>query len=219
MIRVLVVDDQPFFREGLVALLDLEHDIEVVGQATDGHEASSQATALQPDVILMDIRMPNCNGVNATQEILNAYPWMRILILTTFDEDEYVWESLKSGAAGYILKNTPSTQVADAVRTLHRGHSQLGPTIAPRVFANMQPQAVALNRPVLNLNEREMEILQLLGKGQTNREISKMLHITEGTVRNYVSKIFGELNVRDRTQAALWAQKYLSNDDEIGRHS
>jgi DNA-binding NarL/FixJ family response regulator len=212
MIRVLVVDDQSFFREGLVALLKLEPDIEVLGQAVDGRAAIAQTAALQPHVILMDIRMPNCDGVTATREILHTYPWIRILVLTTFDEDEYVWESLKAGAAGYILKNTPSSQVADAVRTLHRGHSQLGPTIAPKLFAKMQVQPVPLNPPHLKLSEQEMKVLKLLGQGRTNREIAKVLHITEGTIRNYISRILSELDVNDRTQAALWAQKYLSND-------
>jgi DNA-binding NarL/FixJ family response regulator len=211
MIRVLVVDDQSFFREGLATLLDLEIDLNVVGQAIDGRAAISQAIALQPDVILMDIRMPNCDGVTATREILHIYPWMRILVLTTFDEDEYVWESLKAGAAGYILKNTPSSQVADAVRTLYRGHSQLGPTIAPKLFAKMQAQLTPAEPPRLNLSERELEVLRLLGRGKTNREIAQTLHITEGTVRNYISHILSELGVGDRTQAALWAQKHLSD--------
>jgi DNA-binding NarL/FixJ family response regulator len=210
MIRVLVVDDQSFFREGLVSLLALEPDIEVVGQAADGQAAIVQTIERQPDVILMDIRMPHCDGVTATREILRSYPWIRILVLTTFDEEAYVWESLKAGAMGYLLKNTPSAQVADAIRTLHRGHSQLGPTIAPKVFAHIQPQA-APTTPKLALSERELEVLKLLGQGKTNREIAKLLHITEGTVRNYISRILTELGVGDRTQAALWAQQNLSH--------
>lgn len=212
MIRVLVVDDQSFFREGLVSLLSLEADIAVVGQATNGKVAIAQTAALQPDVILMDIRMPDCDGVTATREILRSYPWIRILVLTTFDEDEFVWESLKAGAMGYLLKNTPSGQVADAIRTLHRGHSQLGPTIAPKVFAKIQPLPSTPIPPNLNLSDRELEILKLLGQGKTNREIAKLLHITEGTVRNYISRILTELDVGDRTQAALWAQQHFNQD-------
>ncbi|MEP0873864.1 response regulator transcription factor [Trichocoleus desertorum AS-A10] len=208
MIRVLVVDDQSFFREGLASLLSLEADIEVVGQAPDGRVAIDLTRTLQPDVILMDIRMPNCDGVTATREILRSYPWNRILVLTTFDEDEYVWELLQAGAIGYLLKNTPSGQVADAIRTIHKGHSQLGPTIAAKVFAQLQPPANAI--PVnLTLSERELDVLKLLGQGKTNREIAKTLHITEGTVRNYMSRILSELNVSDRTQAALWARENL----------
>ncbi|MDX2242267.1 MAG: response regulator transcription factor [Leptolyngbyaceae cyanobacterium bins.302] len=208
MIRVLVVDDQSFFREGLAALLSLEADIEVIGQAMDGRVAIDLTGKFQPDVILMDIRMPNCDGVIAIREILRSYPWIRILVLTTFDEDEYVWESLKAGATGYLLKNTPSGQVADAIRTIHKGHSQLGPTIAPKVFAKMQ-QPVSITPVDLALSERELDVLKLLGQGKTNREIAKTLHITEGTVRNYISRILSELNVSDRTQAALWANKHL----------
>ncbi|MBD2249637.1 response regulator transcription factor [Nostoc sp. FACHB-892] len=208
MIRVLVVDDQSFFREGLAALLSLEADIEVIGQAPDGRVAIDLTRKLQPDVILMDIRMPNCDGVTATREILRSYPWSRILVLTTFDEDEYVWELLQAGAIGYLLKNTPSGQVADAIRTIHKGHSQLGPTIAAKVFAQLQPPVSAA--PVnLMLSERELAVLKLLGQGKTNREIAKTLHITEGTVRNYISRILSELNVSDRTQAALWARENL----------
>lgn len=210
MIRVFVVDDQPFFREGLVSLLSLEADIEVVGQAVDGKVAIALTAELQPDVILMDIRMPVCDGVTATREILRTYPWMRILVLTTFEEDESIWESLKAGATGYLLKNTPSGQVADAVRTLYRGHSQLGPTIAPKVFARIQQQPATPTPPNLTLSERELEVLRLLGQGKTNREIAKTLHITEGTVRNYISRILSELGVGDRTQAALWAQQHLN---------
>ena len=208
MIRVLVVDDQSFFREGLASLLSLEADIEVVGQAVDGRAAIALTETLQPDVILMDIRMPVCDGVTATREILRSYPWMRILVLTTFDQDDYVWESFRAGATGYLLKNTPSGQVADAVRTLHRGHSQLGPTIAPKVFAKIQ-QPVNPHLVNLALSERELDVLKLLGQGKTNREIAKTLHITEGTVRNYISRILSELDVSDRTQAALWAHGNL----------
>jgi DNA-binding NarL/FixJ family response regulator len=204
MIRVLVVDDQSFFREGLVSLLSLEADIAVVGQAADGKVAIAQTAALQPDVILMDIRMPDCDGVTATREILRSYPWIRILVLTTFDEEAFVWESLKAGAMGYLLKNTPSGQVADAIRTLHRGHSQLGPTI---------PTPPTL--PNLTLSDREFEILKLLGQGKTNREIAKSLHITEGTVRNYISRILTELGVGDRTQAALWAQQHFNQHSTL----
>lgn len=208
MIRVLVVDDQSFFRAGLASLLALESDINVVGQAADGKEAIALAESLQPDVILMDIRMPLCDGVTATREILHRYPWVRILVLTTFDEDEYVWESLKAGATGYLLKNTPSGQVADAIRTLYRGHSQLGPTITSKVFGKIQQPSVTPTTSNLALSDRELDVLKLLGQGKTNREIAKTLYITEGTVRNYISRILSELGVSDRTQAALWAQQH-----------
>lgn len=208
MIRVLLVDDQPLFRQGLASLLSLETDLDIVGQAHHGQAAISLATQLQPDVILMDVRMPVCDGVEATREIHQRYPWMRILVLTTFDEDEYVLRSLQAGALGYLLKSTPSTQVAVAIRNLHQGYSQLGPTIAPKVFAQLSavPGVGRVEQP--NLSEREQEVLSLIAQGKNNREISQTLHLTEGTVKNHVTRILNQLGLRDRTQAALWAQRH-----------
>lgn len=208
MIRLLLVDDQSLFRQGLASLLSLEEDLEVIGQANQGQEAITLAEQLQPDVILMDVRMPICDGVVATHEIHQRFPWIRILVLTTFDEDEYIWKSLQAGALGYLLKSTPSAQLADAIRTLYQGYSQLGPTIAPKVFAQ-------LNSPPLTKNyhqqfsERELEILMLIGKGNNNREIAQKLYLTEGTVKNYVSQILARLGLRDRTQVALWVKQNL----------
>jgi DNA-binding NarL/FixJ family response regulator len=211
MIRLLLVDDQPLFRQGLSSLLSLEEDLEIVGEANHGKEAISLAEELQPEVILMDVRMPGCDGVEATHEIHQRYPWIRIMVLTTFDEDEYIRQSLQAGALGYILKSTPSVQVAAAIRTLHQGYSQLGPTIAPKVFAQ-------LNSPIVNkranyqhkFSGRELEILTLIGQGKNNREIAHALYLTEGTIKNYITQILGNLEVRDRTQAALWAKQNLS---------
>jgi DNA-binding NarL/FixJ family response regulator len=216
MIKVLLVDDQALFRQGLAALLSLEADIEVVGQANNGQEAIALAEALQPDVILMDVRMPVCDGVTATQAIHERYPWVRILVLTTFDEDEYISRSLQAGALGYLLKNTPSAHLAAAIRTLAQGHSQLGPTIAAKVFSQMHlpipksSPAKAVPEPMPDLTEREREVLQLLAAGHSNREIAQLLHLSEGTVKNHVTRILGQLGLRDRTQAALWAQKNLA---------
>ncbi|MBD2020920.1 response regulator transcription factor [Leptolyngbya sp. FACHB-36] len=207
-IRLLLVDDQSLFRQGLASLLALEDDLEVVGQANQGREAIALTEQLQPDVILMDVRMPICDGVVATREIHQRYPWIRILVLTTFDEDEYIWKSLQAGALGYLLKSTPSRQLADAIRTLHQGYSQLGPTIAPKVFSHIHlPTAKPGDYP--SLSDREREVLTLLGQGKNNREIAQALHLTEGTVKNHISRILGQLGLRDRTQAALWAQQHL----------
>lgn len=208
MIRLLLVDDQPLFRQGLASLLSVEDDLEVVGQANHGNEAIALTDQLQPDVILMDVRMPVCDGVVATHEIHQRYPWIKILILTTFDEDEYIWRSLQAGALGYLLKSTPAKAVASAIRTLAQGHSQLGPTIAPKVFAQINPPAAKKDYQHL-LSEREIEVLKLLSQGNNNQEIAQALHLTEGTVKNHITRILGQLGVRDRTQAALWAQKYL----------
>jgi DNA-binding NarL/FixJ family response regulator len=217
MIRVLLVDDQPLFRQGLADLLALNEDLEIVGEANHGEEAIASATLLQPDVILMDIRMPVCDGVEATRVIHQTYPWIKIMVLTTFDEDEYIWRSLQAGALGYILKSTPSPQVANAIRTLYLGHSQLGPTIASKVFERLQPPASS--EPTLlpeadslleRLNHRELEILQHMRHGRNNREIAERLHLSEGTIKNYITTLLSKLNLRDRTQAALWAQQQLS---------
>jgi DNA-binding NarL/FixJ family response regulator len=208
MIRILLVDDQDLFRQGLAALLDLEEDLSIVAQANNGQVAIEQASLTQPDVILMDIRMPVCDGVTATQEIHQRFPWMRILVLTTFDEDEYIWQSLQAGASGYLLKSTPSAQLATAIRTLHQGHSQLGPTIASKVFAQINQPAGPIDINY-RFSDRESEILALLGKGLNNREIAQQLYLTEGTVKNHISRILAEMEMRDRTQVALWAQKNL----------
>jgi DNA-binding NarL/FixJ family response regulator len=208
MIRVLLVDDQDLFRQGLAALLGLEEDLEIVGQACNGEEAIAQATETQPDVILMDVRMPVCDGVTATQAIHERFPWIKVLVLTTFDEDEYIWRSLQAGALGYLLKSTPSSQLANAIRTLYQGHSQLGPSIASKVFAQMQGNTVVTTvESSHHFTDREREIVELLGQGLNNKEIAQHLYLTEGTVKNHISRILAELGMRDRTQAALWAQR------------
>lgn len=207
MIKILLADDQILFRQGLVSLLALEDDLELVGQADNGLEAIALTEQLQPDVILMDIRMPICDGVVATREIHHRYPAIRILVLTTFDEDEYIVKSLQVGASGYLLKNTPSTQLAAAIRMVHQGYSQLGPTIASKLFSQIH---MPVKQDLQHLfSNRELEVLTLLAQGKNNREISQTLHVTEGTVKNHITRILCQLGLRDRTQAALWAQKYL----------
>ena len=213
MIQLLLADDQALFRQGLALLLDLEEDLEIVGQAQDGRDAIALTETLQPDIILMDVRMPVCDGVEATQVIHQRFPWIRILVLTTFDEDEYIWKSLQAGALGYLLKSTPTSQLAAAVRMLHNGHFQLGPTIAPKVITQLRPPPPRINPARLEpLSDRKLEVLALIGQGKNNREISKILHLTEGTVKNYVSHLLSSLGVRDRTQAALWAQQHLEQN-------
>jgi DNA-binding NarL/FixJ family response regulator len=214
MIRLLLVDDLAIFREGLAALIDLELDIKVVGEAGNGEEAILLAETLRPDVILMDVRMPICNGVEATKIIHQRFPWIRIMVLTTFDEDEYICQSLQNGALGYILKSTPSQQLATTIRSLDRGFGQLDPAIALKVFARI-PERVSMpssNLIVLDqFNHNEIEILKLIGRGKNNREIALNLHLTEGTVKNYVTNIFTYLNLRDRLQVALWVAQNLTD--------
>lgn len=210
MIHLLLADDQPLFRQGLASLLTLEDDMEIVGEAQHGEEAITLTTSLQPDVILMDVRMPYCNGVQATQEIHSRFPWVRILVLTTFDDDEFVFQSLQAGALGYLLKSTPARQVATAIRNLHLGYSQLGPTIAQKVFSQLKPEIGREETDeLINFSQRDLNILRLLGNGKSNKEIAAELNLTEGTIKNHLTHIFCQLDVRDRTQAALWAYKHL----------
>jgi DNA-binding NarL/FixJ family response regulator len=208
MIRLLLVDDQDIFRQGLTALLSVEDDLEVIGQAKNGSEAIALAKTLQPHVILMDVRMPVCDGVQATREIHQHYPWIRILVLTTFDDDEYILQSLQVGALGYLLKRTPSQDIAAAIRSVSQGYSQLGPTIALKVFSQLKASPPA--NPYLDLlSKREIEVLKLVGQGKNNQEIAQELYLSEGTVKNYVTQILDKLQMRDRIQVALWAQQNL----------
>ena len=211
MIRVLLVDDQDIFRQGLATLLSIEDDLEVLKQARNGQDAIALTATLQPDVILMDVRMPICDGVRATHEIHQRYPWMRILMLTTFEDDEYIWESLQAGAMGYMLKRESATQMAMAIRAVHQGYSQLSGAIAPKVFSNLRPIAKEPASTILinQLSSRELDILKLIGQGNNNQEIAHTLHLSIGTVKNYVTQILSKLSARDRIAAALFAQRYL----------
>ena len=209
MIKILLVDDQPIFRQGLASLLSLQSDFELVGEADDGRAAIALSEKLQPDVVLMDVRMPVCNGVAATREIHQRFPWIQILMLTTFDEDDYVFQALEVGALGYLLKSTPTQQVAIAIRNVHQGYSQLGPTIAPKVFSQVKAPDTNIEAVRATFCDRDLEILKLLGQGLNNKEIAAALYLTEGTIKNHLTSIFLQLDVRDRTQAALWAQSHI----------
>lgn len=211
MIRILLVDDQTLFREGLATLLSVQDDIEVIGEAADGREAVEAARNLRPDLILMDLRMPYMGGAAATREILTMGSPPRILVLTTFDDDDDVFDALRSGAAGYLLKDSPSDQLLDAVRTVAAGGPFLQPSITAKVLAQLQqqtpPPPVAPASDVEPLSEREMDILRLMAKGLSNKAIASRLHLADGTVKNYVTRILAKLEVEDRTQAALKARE------------
>jgi DNA-binding NarL/FixJ family response regulator len=207
MIRLLLADDQEIFRHGLATMLSVEADLEIVGHATNGQEAIDVARILQPQVILMDVRMPICDGVQATRDIHQYYPWIRILVLTTFDDDEYILRSLQAGALGYLLKRTPAPEIAAAIRSVAQGYSQLGPTIAPKAFSQLKSLPSDSYSDLLS--KREIEVLKLVGEGQNNQEIAQALFLSEGTVKNHVTRILSKLEMRDRIQAALWAQRHL----------
>lgn len=211
MIKVLLVDDQNLIRQGLRALLELEVDLEIVGEAENGEMAIHLIANLQPDVVLMDIRMPIMDGVAATKEIQKGFPEIKILVLTTFDDDEYVKAALQSGATGYLLKDTPSEELAFAIRAVHKGYTQLGPGIVKKLLTQF-PTAAPTQPPPPSLGEltpREKEVLRLIATGASNREIAQELYISEGTVKNHVTNILNRLNLRDRTQAAIFANSFL----------
>ena len=211
-IRVLLVDDQELFREGLETLLSVHDDIRVVGQARNGREAVDVATRVRPDVVLMDVRMPVLDGVRATRLLVETLPRCRVIVLTTFDDDEYVFDALRAGAAGYLLKDVASARLVEAIRVTARGESILEPTVAAKVIAEFTRvsslvPAAQMEQLVEPLSERELEILALIARGDSNKEISEQLVIAEGTVKNHVTHILGKLGVRDRTQAALKARE------------
>ncbi|MEH1803804.1 response regulator [Nostoc sp.] len=214
MIKVLLVDDQSLIRQGLRALLELEPDLEIVGEAENGEQAINCVAQFQPDVILLDIRMPIMDGVAATKEIQKRFAKTKILVLTTFDDDEYVSAALKNGAMGYLLKDTPSEELAVAIRAVHKGYTQLGPGIVKKLLTQFSHVAPIQSPPVpstlAELTPREKEVLRLIATGASNREIAQELYISEGTVKNHVTNILNRLNLRDRTQAAIWANTYLS---------
>jgi DNA-binding NarL/FixJ family response regulator len=229
-IRVLLVDDQALLRESFRRLLELEGEsIEVVGAAGDGQEALALVERLAqagraPHVALMDVRMPRMDGVQATALLRQRFPDVRVLILTTFDDEQAVFDGLKAGAQGYLLKDVTAEQLVEAIRAVHRGESPLQPSVASKLVARLTDQSrvapspaedvaaapahTTAGLPVDDLTEREREILRYVAHGDNNREIGEALFITEGTVKNHVSNILSKLSLRDRTQAALWAREH-----------
>ncbi|MCX5971395.1 MAG: response regulator transcription factor [Coprothermobacterota bacterium] len=209
-IRVLLVDDQALFREGLRTLLEFREDLEVVGEAANGEEALFMAARLRPQVVLMDLRMPVLDGVEATRRLKESHPECKVIALTTFDDDETVFDGLRAGAVGYLLKDVPSDTLVEAIRATVRGESFLHPSVARKVVAeftrlsNRSAAQATLDEP---LSEREREILVLLAGGFSNKEIAGRLFLAEGTVKNHITNILGKLEVRDRTQAALKARE------------
>ena len=217
MIRVLLVDDQTLVRQGFRMLLELEPDLQVVGQAGNGREAIAQVEALHPQVVLMDVRMPEMDGVSATRELSARFPEVGVIILTTFQDDEFVFAGLKAGARGYLLKDISSDEMAQAVRKVAAGEALIQPSLTRKVLAEFSRLAAAADAPqpappapgalAEALTEREREVLRALAKGLSNREIAELLVIGEGTVKTHVSNLMGKLEVRDRVQAVLKAQE------------
>lgn len=224
-VRVLIVDDQRLMREGIASLLKIQDGIEVIGTAANGQEALEQAMSQQPDVILMDVRMPVLDGVTATDQIHRRLPDCKILMLTTFNDEAYILEALQVGASGYLLKDLPARDLAQAVQAVHRGIYQIDPAVMSQVTAmiaqaqrkeshnrsaapeHARSASVSGSLKHPDLTEREIEVLRLIAKGATNREIAEELVISEGTVKTHISNILSRLNLRDRTQAAIYARE------------
>jgi DNA-binding NarL/FixJ family response regulator len=211
MLRVILCDDQDIVTEGLHVILSTVPGIEVVGMARDGAEAVELVARLHPDVVLMDLKMPIMNGIQATRQIHERFPETRVLVLTTYGDDEWVFDAVRAGAAGYLLKETPRDQIIAAIRGTASGATHIDPQVAGKLFqhiAHGQATPAAKSNLVVDLNEREREILNLLAAGLPNGDIAERLHLSKGTVQNYISNILLKLDVTDRTQAALLAVRY-----------
>src|ERR671919_1270621 len=210
MVKVLIADDQALVRTGFRMILDAENDVEVTGEAADGLEAIAAAQSERPDVILMDVRMPNMNGIEATRRLVDKddVDPIRVLILTTFDLDEYVYDALRAGASGFLLKDAPPEDLVQAVRVVARGEGLIAPSITKRLIeeiAQRPPQHTASPEALRSLTQRELEVLQLVARGLSNQEIAKELFVSETTVKTHVGRVLMKLGVRDRVQAVVLA--------------
>ncbi|PEA55584.1 DNA-binding response regulator [Bacillus pseudomycoides] len=214
MIRIMIVDDQSLVRDGLAMLLNLRPELEVVGTASDGEEAMQNAERLQPEIILMDIRMPRTNGVEGTRLIREQFPHIKVLMLTTFNDSELIFEALEQGASGYLLKDMATDTIVQAILTVHAGGVVLPQDMTAEIVKELKRTKVDsiaeqhAPKQIEQLTEREVEVLRELGYGLNNKEIAEKLFITEGTVKNHVSNIISKLELRDRTQAAIFAVRY-----------
>ncbi len=209
MIRVLICDDQAVVTDGLALILSSDAEIEVVGLAHDGAEAVEKIPLTKPDLVLMDLKMPGVNGIQATREITKHHPEIKVLVLTTFGDDEWVFDAIRSGAAGYLLKGTPRAELIEAVKGTIQGDTHVDPEVAGKLFTHVaQSQYTQETTIAEDLSERELEVLKLIAQGFTNAEIAERLFLTRGTVRNYVSAVLAKLEVEDRTQAAILAVRH-----------
>ena len=206
-IRVLIADDHAYFRKGLRALLKLIPEVEVVGEADDGNAAVDLALALQPDIVLMDVHMPHCNGVEATARILHVSPQIGILMLTMLDDDESLWTAMRVGARGYVLKGADRVELARALKAVGNGEAIFSPTIAQRLTTLFAHTSRTTAAAFPELSEREREVLALIGQGLSNSEIANRLHISGKTVRNHVTNIFGKLEIAERSEAIARARE------------
>lgn len=209
MIRVIVCDDQEIVCQGLTTILNNDPQIQVVATANNGLDVQNLVASHQPDLVLMDLKMPGVNGIQATQKIRSSFPNVKILILTTYDDDEWLFDAIRAGAAGYLLKDTPAISLIQAIKGTIEGETYLDPNVAGKVLNQVAHQKQQVSPAShIQLSDREMEVLQLLAHGLANADIARELYLSEGTVRNYTSAIFTKLGVNDRTQAVLAALRY-----------
>jgi DNA-binding NarL/FixJ family response regulator len=209
MIRVIVCDDQEIVCQGLRTILNNDAQIEVVATAHDGTELIPLVEKMQPDLVLLDLKMPVMNGVQATQHIRQSFPQVRVLILTTYDDDDWLFDAIRSGASGYLLKDTPANILITAIKGTVAGETYLDPSVAGKILSSISaPKQAAQKKSLIQLSDREKEVLQLLARGLTNADIARELYLSEGTVRNYTSAIFTKLGVNDRTQAVIAALRH-----------
>ena len=209
MIRVLICDDQEVVCEGLRVILNSAPQIEVVGVAHDGAEAIELIPHCRPDIVLMDLKMPGMNGIQATRHIRDRYQDLPVLVLTTYDADEWVFDAIRSGAAGYLLKDIPGETLITAVRGTVEGKTHVDPAVAGKLFVHIGQNSVSPDTSIAAaLSDRERDVLRLLARGLSNADIARQLHLSEGTVRNYVSAVLAKLGVTDRAQAAITALRY-----------
>jgi DNA-binding NarL/FixJ family response regulator len=210
MIQLLLVDDQALICQGLQAILSLEIDLEVIGTANNGQTAIEQVAALHPDIVLMDIRMPLMDGREATRLITQRFPEVKVLVLSTFDDDSYIRDAIRAGAKGYLLKDMPSEDLAHAIRLVYRGYSQMGPGLLERltvseIIVNESSASETFQPELTQLTPREREVLEKLSLGMTNRDIAQELYISEGTVKTHVTHLLNRLNLKNRSQLAIHA--------------
>jgi DNA-binding NarL/FixJ family response regulator len=209
MIKVIICDDQEIVCQGLRTILTSDDQIDVIGIAHNGYEVLQLVEKQPPDLVLMDLKMPGMNGIQATQQINQSYPGVRILVLTTYDDDEWLFDAIRAGASGYLLKDTPATELLNAIKGTASGDNFLDPAVAGKILKNISQQRFpTVQSSHIQLSERENDILQLMARGLTNADIARELYLTEGTVRNYTSNIFSKLSVNDRTQAVIAALRY-----------
>jgi DNA-binding NarL/FixJ family response regulator len=214
MIRLLLVDDQSLICQGLQAVLSQEPDLEVIGSAGNGQVALELVASLQPDVVLMDIRMPVMTGIEATRLVNEQFPDIKVLVLSTFDDDRDIAQSMRAGAKGYLLKDMPAPELAEAIRLVHRGYTQMAPGLMEKLIMKVpdsdEAEAKNPSEELIQVPQREREVLRLIGQGCTNREIATQLHLAEGTVKTYVTHLLNRLTLKNRSQLAIYANAIAS---------